>query len=570
MLTDLTTDTNTANTAAPVVSSASYNFVAGDVGNWLYIKSGTNWTPGWYKIASVASNKATLSAAVGSSDVVQVTNQVTGQAQGNYGTNTVIGCATVGTPTAGTFTIDYSQATAARISGVTDFAAVGASTTLTSATAAFTPVMVGNFYHQTTTGTGGFGVVGWYEIVSYTNATTVVLDRTPNSGTASVACTGYVGGALSMNSTLDDDVMETAVAGQVWFVKNNGTFSLGETVSIGAAGSGTAIIMLEGYNTRRGDAPTGTSRPTINCATASFTLGARWHVANLIFTGTATTAPLVTATGGKAWNCKMVNSSTTAARPGFTIGTGTLVVSCEVISYRGAAVSVVNTAVTMVGCWIHDSVSGISGSSTQGPAYNFINNIFSGCTTAAITITVAYTGLLTIHGNTFYGAENKLGIGVNLTTGGSNLVQFINNIVYGFATGCTHADTQSQLFDDYNCYYNNTADVTSNDKWQKGLNDVSVDPAFTSVTQITGTGATSSTNVLTDGSKDFTALGVTTNDYVYLVSGSGTGFASAIFGISAVGTTTLTLTSNITTSGSGSSIVYQTTIGNNFLPTGAI
>ena len=55
--TDLTTDANTANTASPVVSSASYNFVAGDVGAWVFVKSGSNWTPGWYKISSVASNR---------------------------------------------------------------------------------------------------------------------------------------------------------------------------------------------------------------------------------------------------------------------------------------------------------------------------------------------------------------------------------------------------------------------------------------------------------------------------------------------------------------------------------
>src|SRR5689334_8551301 len=56
---------SSANTASPVVSSASYNFAAGDVGHWLFIQSGTNWTPGWYKIASVASNQATLDAAAG-------------------------------------------------------------------------------------------------------------------------------------------------------------------------------------------------------------------------------------------------------------------------------------------------------------------------------------------------------------------------------------------------------------------------------------------------------------------------------------------------------------------------
>ena len=31
---------------APVFTSASYNFVGGDVGAWVYIASGTNWIPG--------------------------------------------------------------------------------------------------------------------------------------------------------------------------------------------------------------------------------------------------------------------------------------------------------------------------------------------------------------------------------------------------------------------------------------------------------------------------------------------------------------------------------------------
>src|SRR5690349_21784534 len=36
--------------ASPVFTSASYNFQAGDVGAWIYISAGTNWTPGFYKI----------------------------------------------------------------------------------------------------------------------------------------------------------------------------------------------------------------------------------------------------------------------------------------------------------------------------------------------------------------------------------------------------------------------------------------------------------------------------------------------------------------------------------------
>src|SRR3990167_10604297 len=68
MLTDLAATSATGNDA--VVTSASYTFVAGDVGHWVYVKSGTDWTPGWYKIASVAGGAATLDSAIG--EAVQV------------------------------------------------------------------------------------------------------------------------------------------------------------------------------------------------------------------------------------------------------------------------------------------------------------------------------------------------------------------------------------------------------------------------------------------------------------------------------------------------------------------
>lgn len=57
----------TTATTVPVVSSASHNFVAADVGLWLHITAGSNWTPGYYQIISVGSNDATLSAACGTS-----------------------------------------------------------------------------------------------------------------------------------------------------------------------------------------------------------------------------------------------------------------------------------------------------------------------------------------------------------------------------------------------------------------------------------------------------------------------------------------------------------------------
>jgi len=190
MATDLTTTTNTGNTASPEVSSASYNFVANDVGAYLFIKSGTNWIPGWYQIASVASNKATLTAGIGTSILYSTTT--------NIGTlNTVVGVATVGTPTSGTWTIDYSQQNGAGIT-FTDMVIDG--TTNTKFTSAGNPVgknFIGNLL-SVTSGTGF--TVQVVEIVS-TVTTTATCDR--SLGTlSSTGGNGKLGGALASTGGL--------------------------------------------------------------------------------------------------------------------------------------------------------------------------------------------------------------------------------------------------------------------------------------------------------------------------------------------------------------------------------
>lgn len=85
-----------ATSAAPVITSASHNFVAADCGNMIHITAGTNWTPGWYEIVSVSANAATLDRA----------------------------CASAASPTAGTFFVGGSlltigQAGAAHVGGNT-------------------------------------------------------------------------------------------------------------------------------------------------------------------------------------------------------------------------------------------------------------------------------------------------------------------------------------------------------------------------------------------------------------------------------------------------------------------
>lgn len=548
MLTNLAGTTATGN--SPVVTSASYNFVAGDVGAWLYVKSGTNWTPGWYQIASVAANAATLSATIGAA--VQVVNNL-------YIGNTAAGCATTASPTGGTFTIDYSQQNAGQIS-ITDAVSVGSSTTMTSVSALFTPVMVGNLFHLNNAGTGGFGTVGWYEIISYNSTSSVVTDRTTNSGTAMALGQGIVGGALSLGSS-DDAVFELAISSATsasrYFIKGGSaiTYTVGGTVSIAAAGNAAWPIIVEAYAALRGDRPTGATRPTLNLGATQLSWGSNWDKYSLISTGTAATVESG-GTNGKSIDCKCFNSSTTAARAAYGPTSTYTFLRCEAISERGIGISCATQTVIIDACYVHDSDVGIALSTGS---FFITDCIVSNNATTAISVTGANVGAKIILNNTLYGAENIRGTGLLLASGTTNL-RFINNIVYGFTTGVSHADTQTVCYDDYNDYFNNTADVSSAAQWQKGPHDIAVNPSFTNVAQLTGTTATTSGSILTQAAGDFSS--VTDNvDFVYIVSG--TGVTAGKYLITSHTGTTITLNSAPGTSAVADK-VWSVTTNHNF------
>jgi len=517
MLTDLTTNANTANTASPVVSSASYNFVAGDVGNWLYIQSGTNWIVGWYQIASVGSNKATLTAGIGTAQIISL---------GFKAPSTVIGCASVGTPTGGVFTIDYSQTDTAKVNAIADFNAVGASTTLTSATAGFAPVMVGNFFHQTTTGTGGFGVVGWYEIVTYINVTTITTDSSVNNGTTSVNTTGYVGGAGRLNA-LEDAYGEMLPSGAHVWIKN-GTYAFTGTVSIASAnGTQASPIFWLGFNAIPGDDPRGSTRPTFALGAFGLTVGQYHNYCNIIFTGTSGTMVLTNNATMVLRYCKLLNTSTTANRVALNTGSQTHYF-CELISQNGYAMTATNPR--MIGCYFHDSQHALNSGSNNG---HYINCIFASCDVAAITSTSA-SGLIAMDGNTFYGrASTPRGIGINFTVAGlSN--RMLNNIFSGLATGVLFTTTSSlSNMGGYNDYYNNTADVSLH---TKDKTDIAVDPQFANISEVIPAASSTTTgSTLTDTSKNFTTLGVVVNqDFLHVISGPTAG----VYLITAISTTT--------------------------------
>lgn len=237
--TDGTVDTNTGDTASPVFSSASYNFVAGDVGASIYIKSGTDSIPGWYPIVSVASNKATLDAAIGAAAVRYHSGATVPTL---VAPNTAIGLATVGTPTSLTWGIDYSQQAAPEIS-FTDLVIGGTTTQFTSAA---NPVGK-NFVGNTISITAGTGFTVQRVAVVSTSGTTATCDKSLGTG-GSTGGTGGFGGCLA----------SVGLAGSVLVNSNvisvkTGSYSItSATVNIaGGCLSGQARIV--GYATVRGD-----------------------------------------------------------------------------------------------------------------------------------------------------------------------------------------------------------------------------------------------------------------------------------------------------------------------------
>lgn len=554
--TDLTTDANTANTNAPIVSSASYNFVAGDVGAWVYIKSGTNWTVGWYIITAVGSNKATLSATIGAAIQADATK---GYPEPKWITNTVTGCATVGTPTSGTWGLDYSQGTAA-IGTAADLAINAVTNTVvTSATRTFGVNDVGNHIHITA-GTGF--TVGWYEIISVA-AGAATLDRSPGA----VAITGgtwYEGGAASLNSGTDAAFFNTTnkTAGNIMFVAP-GTVTNTGTVVVGAGVIGAPVYLI-GYTTNRGTVPTGASRPTFATGANVFQTKSFDFVLHLIITGTGSNGAIQINSGTSGtFNCKIVNISTTAGRCAINSDGGdSRIVNCEAVSYRGVGIK--DGAQSIISfSYVHDSDIGID--TTRGKV---LGCIVESCVTNAIKATISTQNLVVL-GCTLYGAENKLGVGLNIVSSGqSGLMQAMNNVFYGFTTAvsCDVSANQTPQLSDFNDYFNNTTDNTN---WYKGPNDQAVDPAFTSVSQITGTAGKfrAGNDAIVDTTKNFTALGVVAGrDKIYIISG--TGSSAGIYGVSSIATTTNPNDTLVLDLAPGTNTTadkaYQLTVGHNF------
>lgn len=349
-----------ANTGSPVFTSASYSFVAGDVGAFIYIKSGTNWIAGFYPIASVSAGAATLSAAIGAAVLDSLS-----------GLNTAAGCASVASPTGATWGIDYTR-TATPYLSFTDM--VINVTTNTNFSSAGHPVGK-NFVGNSISVTSGVGFTVQRVVVVSTSGTTATCDK-------SLGTLGVTGGNGGLGGGFGSPgLMVSLYAGstrQTGFIRNNGVYSL-TTATAGAngpllSGNSTGQNATIGYGANRyfGNLD---SQPVIqtNVSTCTALQGTGLYV-NLTFDGNSQTASKLQTGTTHSIYCTFKNFNTVGG--GSALMTACVATANSVAIFNGSSAALItyceafaNTATPFTGNIINKCLSyGNTGSTTDGYA----------------------------------------------------------------------------------------------------------------------------------------------------------------------------------------------------------
>lgn len=349
---------------------------------------------------------------------------------------------------------DYSQQDSAQESYTTlATSGVGVTTVTCGGGDTFDADIVGNLIRLVS---GTNATAGWYEVTARNSATEIVIDSAPDDGGGGLASgVGNMGGAVFLSDTLLDN---TALPGHLFYVKADAIHTMIEGISLTNDGSTSDPITLEGYNTTRGDEPTGDNRPLIACGANAFSPDDYFHIKNLRFT-ISEPGGVDLDNGAFISNIKVQNNSESDNREAVDfLGH---VVGCELISDNGIALRIGTSRSSASENYIHDSDTGIF-FSTDGSTN--IKNIIANCE-IGIDVNSAEDGF--ISHNIIYGCTT----GISGTTGYNTFV--INNILDNNTTGASWstADINSNNFD-YNVWNNDTD--TSNAT--KGVNSISNDP----------------------------------------------------------------------------------------------
>lgn len=422
-----TLSATSGNTASPVVSSSAYTFVAGDVGHWLFIQSGTNWLPGWYQIASVSAGAATLGAGIGQG--------VTYLNQRPWAATTVAGVASVASPTTGRFGVDYSQqSTGLSITGMANGATTTQITSVTSTgDAAIGVNWIGNVLNVTTAG-GTAWTLQRYQITNVSGGI-ATIDKS-GGGTSRAGGAGTLGGYLATPATPGAVV----VAGNILFLQYNTSPYLQTSVTTNVSGGSPSFAsgaLIWGWNTSRFFSAIDSSRPTIqisSLSSATMIIGTT-AVFNVILDANSQTTSKISTGASFYFNCILKNA--TAASSGgnnclycYATGNSGTIFTGECNYCEASA----NTGTTFVGGPFSNCISrNNTGASTDafllaaGGGEQFLNNAAYGCSRHGFTIQVSNAILVNCV------SESNGSIGYNIATTG--VMTMINCADYNNTSG---------------------------------------------------------------------------------------------------------------------------------------
>lgn len=377
---------------------------------------------------------------------------------------------------------DWSQQAAAQYA-VTDGVTAG-TTTITSATAAFGTDVVGNLIFVS----GGTGSVtaAWYQIISRTNATTIVVDRSTGL-TAGTGVTLNIGGALASLAQIKTNF----ASGQTAYA--TGTFTLTTTITWSgdyqAAGNG--CIQLIGYSATRGDGGKCTVTSSTNSCNLFTMQGKEMKFFNISFTHTAGTrgSIIIDQAVANSYNITFENCTMDGGQYGVNADyiQALLLHNCEI---KNSIVNgYENQGSLIIDCFIHDNgqhgVSIIADGSSNAPGptvvlrTTFYNNTSNGINNNAQLGTQGQLMIVLSHCN--FVSNGIDGLFIRATSGYS--VHLDNNIFYGNASwGVLYngsSGTMGPVSGSNNAFGSNTAGARSNFPTLPGDISLTADP-FTS------------------------------------------------------------------------------------------
>lgn len=408
-----------ANTASPVISSASYAFVAGDVGSWVFIKSGTNSIPGWYRIVSVTSGAATLNGTIGQAFVATALQ-----------ISTSLGCGSSATLSSITFGIDYSQQDSYKYTGT--FIVQTNTSNIVGSGITIDRNWVGNIINLV----DGTVNAGYYNILSV-SAGVATLDRAV--GIAAATSTGYVGGAFASPGKAQSIKVQSnktyIKSGTYLFTTTTRNVSMGALTNVGgsANASGVGFERIEGYGSVRGDK----LNPPIFKAGIAFTgtsffgtLYTNINIENIVFDGSGNSGVIGIqdlqnpSRGLMIHKCKFTNL--VAPTTGILVG----VISYSEFSFNSGQCIYCREGLKVVNCFFHDNTATCI-SVDDGTV---INSIFANNTGGSTSGIAMGDTPGTISNCTFY-KNGYSGIIIGVNGGRHNtLVQnclFVNNVTTG-------------------------------------------------------------------------------------------------------------------------------------------